>query len=56
MRPIALVRDTAFSDGWGPFLDDSKRLVLVGDWITILNPKLDKGGRVLVSRIGVKSA
>ena len=27
------------------FLDDSKRLVLVGDWNAILDPKIDKGGR-----------
>ena len=28
-----------------PFLDDSKRLVLMGDWNTILDPKVDKGGQ-----------
>ena len=28
-----------------PFLDDSKRLVLMGDWNAILDPKVDKGGR-----------
>ena len=26
----------------GPFLDDSKRLVLMGDWNAILDPKIDK--------------
>ena len=28
-----------------PFLDDSKQLVLMGDWNAILDPKVDKGGR-----------
>ena len=35
MRPIALARDASLSD-------DSKRLVLMGDWNAILDPKLDK--------------
>ena len=33
------------------FLDDSKRLVLMGDWNAILGPKIDKVGRG-VSRLG----
>ena len=28
-----------------PFLDDSKQLILVGDWNAILEPKIDKAGR-----------
>ena len=28
-----------------PFLDDRKRIILVGDWNTILDPKIDKAGR-----------
>ena len=28
-----------------PFLDDSKRLVLMGDWNVILDPKIDTVGR-----------
>ena len=35
----------------GPFLDNSKRLVLVGDWNAILSPKIDRdeqGASVLV--------
>ena len=28
-----------------PFLDDTKRLVLMGDWNVILDPKIDKVGR-----------
>ena len=28
-----------------PVLDDSKPLVLMGDWNTILDPKLDRGGQ-----------
>ena len=34
-----------------PFLDDSKRLVLMGDWNAILDPKIDKVGRG-ASRLG----
>ena len=34
-----------------PFLDDTKRLVLMGDWNAILDPKIDKFGRG-VSRLG----
>ena len=33
------------------FLDDSKRLVLMGDWNAILDPKIDKVGRG-ASRLG----
>ena len=29
----------------GPFLDNPKRIVLLGDWNAILDPKIDKGGR-----------
>ena len=39
-----------------PFLDDSKRLVLMGDWNAILDPKIDKVGRELVGWEGVKAA
>ena len=28
-----------------PFLDNAKRLVLMGDWNAILDPKIDKVGR-----------
>ena len=28
-----------------PFLDDSKRLVLMGDWNAVFDPKVDKGGQ-----------
>ena len=34
-----------------PFLDDTKRLVLMGDWNAILDPKIDKVGRG-ASRLG----
>ena len=44
MRPIALARGSFFRR-LAPFLDDSKRLVLLGDWNAILDPKLDRGGR-----------
>ena len=48
---IAVYTPNSFGDRrsffWrlGPFLDNSKQLVLVGDWNAILDPKLDKGGR-----------
>ena len=35
----------------GPFLDVTKRLVLMGDWNAILDPKVDKVGRG-ASRLG----
>ena len=35
----------SFSRRLEPFLDDSKRLVLVGDLNAILDPKIEKGGR-----------
>ena len=28
-----------------PFLDDSKRIIVMGDWNAILDPKVDKDGR-----------
>ena len=28
-----------------PFLDDPKRIILVGNWNAILDPKIDKAGR-----------
>ena len=34
-----------------PFQDDTKRLVLMGDWNAILDPKIDKVGRG-ASRLG----
>ena len=34
-----------------PFLDDTKRLVFMGDWNAILDPKIDKVGRE-ASRLG----
>ena len=39
-----------------PFLDDTKRLVLMGDWNAILDPKIDKVGGELVVREGVRAA
>ena len=38
-----------------PFLDDLKRLVLVGDWNAVLDPKIRPGGS-LVGCTGVKAA
>ena len=34
----------SFSRRLEPFLDNPKRVVLVGDWNAILDPKIDKGG------------
>ena len=39
------MRDAPSFGGWSRFLDDSKRLVLIGDWNAILDPKVDKGRR-----------
>ena len=46
MRPISLRRGFLFFRQLAPFLDDTKRLVLMGDWNAILDPKIDKVGRV----------
>ena len=35
----------SFFRRFAPFLDDTKRLVLMGDWNAILDPKIDKVGR-----------
>ena len=35
-----------FFSGLVPFLDDPKRIALVGDWNAILDPKIDSVGRV----------
>ena len=51
MRPISRWRGFPFFVGWRPFLDDSKRLVLMGDWNAILDLKIDKVGRG-ASRLG----
>ena len=45
MRPISLRRGFLFFRRLAPFLDDTKRLVLMGDWNAILDPKIDKVGR-----------
>ena len=39
MCPRALARNAPFFQRFEPFLDDPKRIILVGDWNTILNPK-----------------
>ena len=41
---IAMER-VSFFRRLAPFLDDSKRIVLMGDWNAILDPKIDKVGR-----------
>ena len=43
--PNIVVERVSFFRRLAPFLDDTKRLVLMGDWNAILNPKIDKVGR-----------
>ena len=43
--PNISVERVSFFRRFAPFLDDSKRLVLKGDWNAILDPKIDKVGR-----------
>ena len=45
MRPVSLRRGFLFFRRLAPFLDDPKRLDLVGDGNAILDPKIDKVGR-----------
>ena len=40
--PNTAVERVPFFRRLAPFLDDSKRLVLMGDWNVILDPKIDK--------------
>ena len=40
--PNTAVERVSFFRRLAPFLDDSKRLVLMGDWNAILDPKIDK--------------
>ena len=46
MHPISLGRRLPFFRRLAPFLNDPKRLVFVGEWNAILDPKIDKVGRV----------
>ena len=43
--PNIAVERASFFRRLAPFLDDTKRLVLMGDWNAILDPKIDKIGR-----------
>ena len=49
--PNTNVERDSFFCRLAPFLDDTKRLVLMGDWNAILDPKIDKVGRG-ASRLG----
>ena len=42
MHLISLWRGASFFCRLAPFLDDTKWLVLMGDWKAILDPKIDK--------------
>ena len=44
--PNIAVERISFFRRLAPFLDDTKRLVLMGDWNAILDPKIDKDGNV----------
>ena len=43
--PNIVAERVSFFRRLAPFLDDTKRLVLMGDWNAILDPKIDKVGR-----------
>ena len=43
--PNIVLERVSFFRRLAPFLDDTKRLVLMGDWNAILDPKIDKVGR-----------
>ena len=43
--PNTVAERVSFFRWLAPFLDDRKRLVLMGDWNAILDPKIDKVGR-----------
>ena len=43
--PNTNVERVSFFPQLAPFLDDSRRQVLMGDWNAILDPKIDKVGR-----------
>ena len=43
--PNIVVERVSFFRRLAPFLDDTKRLVLMGDWNAILDPKIDKVGQ-----------
>ena len=45
--PNITVERVSFFHRLAPFLDDTKWLVLMGDWNAILDPKIDKGARTL---------
>ena len=49
--PNIVAERVSFFRRLAPFLDDTKRLVLMGDWNEILDPKIDKVGRG-ASRLG----
>ena len=49
--PNIVAERVSFFRRLAPFLDDTKRLVLMGDWNAILDPKIDKVGRG-ASRLG----
>ena len=54
--PNAAVEWVSFFRRLAPFLDDSKRLVLMGDWNAILDPKINKVGRGVSGSGGCESS
>ena len=53
--PNISVERASFFRRLAPFLDDTKRLALMGDWNAILDPKIDKSGGELEGWEGVKA-
>ena len=43
--PNIVAKRVSFFRRLAPFLDDPKRIILVGDWNAILDPKIDRVGR-----------
>ena len=54
--PNIVVERVSFFSSVGAVLDDTKRLVLMGDWNAILDPKIDRSGGELGVWEGVKAA
>ena len=54
--PNIVAERVSFLRQLAPLLDDTKRLVLIGDWNAILDPKIDKVGQGARSLESVKAA
>ena len=54
--PNSAVERRSFLRRLGPFLTSPKRLVLMGDWNAILDPKIDKGERGASENVNCESS